>query len=219
MAKKKTVKIGNTPDNKKIPKSKGEPAQYKDLNVAWQTGMIDFDGDWGYWSYSDLLRFELTNDLIKELGDSLPDDIGNKLCELDNKSFNNIHNFINQLNSGISGTIEKHHLNLIFRNLKRYYFEEKIYPKLKEFENKNWYEIEQELFYGKGRNKTKHHSINISDLSKKAQKRLKQLQLNDIDALFSFRLEGELRIFGIRKFNYLQILWVDPKHEVCPVNR
>ena len=45
---------------------------------------------------------------------------------------------------------------------------------------------------------------------------LKRLKIDDIDSLFSLRLDGTLRIFGIRKQNYLQILWVDQNHEVCP---
>ena len=89
-----------------------------------------------------------------------------------------------------------------------------IYPKIKHFEAKTWHEIEKERTGSRG--KSKHHSVNISDIIPDAQKRLEDLKLDDIDSLFSMRLTGEQRIWGIRNFSYMQVLWFDLKHEICP---
>ena len=86
-----------------------------------------------------------------------------------------------------------------------------------EFENRSWKEIDQDRFGPKG--KSKHHNISIEKLSEAAQKRLREKGYTDINDIYSLRLEGKLRIFGFRKQNYLDILWVDPEHEVCPVSK
>ena len=211
---KKRAKANFEPVTKKSPKSISEPAQYKSLNVSWQIGLIDFHGDWGYWSFSDMIYFELTDELLKKVGD-VPEDFGNALCDLANNSFKSIDSFLSKLNRLVKSEISKEQIRIVIAHIKRYYFEEKIFPKLREFEKKNWHEIEGELYFGRGKNKTKHHNIKIASLTKDAQKRLQKLELNDLEVLFSLRLEGDLRIFGIRKFNFLQILWVDQKHDVC----
>lgn len=63
------------------------------------------------------------------------------------------------------------------------------------------------------------HNIEISKLTKEAQKRLTEIGYNDIDELFSLRLSGKERIWGIRDRFALKIIWWDPKHEVCPSNK
>lgn len=60
------------------------------------------------------------------------------------------------------------------------------------------------------------HNVEISTLTKEAQKRLTELGHNDIDQLFSLRLSGKERIWGIRDRFALKIIWWDPEHEVCP---
>ncbi len=90
----------------------------------------------------------------------------------------------------------------------------KILDKLKSFECSKWNELETQSFGSKG--KSKHHSVDISNIIKEAQKRLIELHLDDIDQLFSLRLDGKSRIWGIRESGYLKILWFDPDHEICP---
>jgi hypothetical protein len=97
------------------------------------------------------------------------------------------------------------------------FFEKELFPKLKNFENNNWEEIERQT-HGR-ENKSKHHSVTIDKIIREAQNRLNELNLNDIDELFSLRLDGKFRIWGIRKFGYLQILWLDPEHEICPAGK
>jgi hypothetical protein len=60
------------------------------------------------------------------------------------------------------------------------------------------------------------HFVNLKDLCPQAQKRLIQIQKEDLDQLFSLRITGQKRIWGIKEENVLWLLWWDPKHEVCP---
>ena len=83
---------------------------------------------------------------------------------------------------------------------------ETIHEKLKNFETMTWAEIEG----------PKHHLSSVSKFCKKAKDRLTTIKLDDYDVLFSFRLTGEKRVWGIRENEVLKILWWDPKHEVCP---
>ncbi len=84
-------------------------------------------------------------------------------------------------------------------------FWDEIFPKLKEFESMTWGEIE-------GR---RHHAISVDGLSRKARARLREIQMDDIDEVFSFALAGTHRIIGIRDRHALKILWWDPHHQVC----
>jgi len=44
---------------------------------------------------------------------------------------------------------------------------------------------------------------------------VKELGMTD-DALYSLRLSGKLRLWGVRDRSVLQLLWYDPEHQVCP---
>ena len=84
-----------------------------------------------------------------------------------------------------------------------------IREKLKNFESMTWNEI---LIDSKKQN----HSINKSKLCREARKRLKEIELDDVDDVVSLRLKGEQRIWGIRQHNALLLLWWDPDHKICP---
>lgn len=60
------------------------------------------------------------------------------------------------------------------------------------------------------------HSISKKDICVEAQKWLVQINQDDIDELFSLRLAGKERIFGILEGNVLRILWWDPSHQIYP---
>ncbi len=92
--------------------------------------------------------------------------------------------------------LDKHTLNEIRR-------------KLAEFETRTWNDI---LLVSKKQN----HSISVNDLSAEAKKRLKDLELDDIDEVVSLKLSGKERVFGIRHDVALTLLWWDPHHKVCP---
>jgi len=60
------------------------------------------------------------------------------------------------------------------------------------------------------------HNVAVARLAPLARKRLSKLAQNDIDELYSMRLDGKGRLWGIRDREILRILWWDQKHEVCP---
>jgi hypothetical protein len=84
-----------------------------------------------------------------------------------------------------------------------------IRTKLQHFESMTWAEI---LVVGKKRN----HTVRVDQLCPKAQKRLKELRLDDVDEVVSLHLTGLQRVWGILNAGVLALLWWDPDHEVCP---
>jgi len=85
------------------------------------------------------------------------------------------------------------------------------------YSNMTWGEIKQQTHHD---GKSKHHHLQYKALSKKSQERLTAKGLEEaIDALFSFALNGTLRIIGIREEERFKVLWYDPKHEVCPSHK
>ncbi|CAN0601951.1 unnamed protein product [Ectocarpus sp. 12 AP-2014] len=60
------------------------------------------------------------------------------------------------------------------------------------------------------------HAIELHKLCEEAQKRLTELKLDDLDDIYSFRIRGEPRVFGVVRQNYVRVLWYDPNHKVCP---
>lgn len=77
------------------------------------------------------------------------------------------------------------------------------------FESMTWNEISVQGKY-------LHHSVAVCDLIPAARKRLQQLGLGDLDQLFRFRLANLERLWGYRDRNVMNVLWWDPKHEICP---
>lgn len=70
---------------------------------------------------------------------------------------------------------------------------------------------------GRGRKNTRHHPRNCGELCREAQKRI--IELNYLtDTMFSISCGGLFRIWGIRSGEKFEVVWVDPKHEVSPIN-
>jgi hypothetical protein len=84
-----------------------------------------------------------------------------------------------------------------------------IRDKLRHFESMTWSEL---LVAAKKQN----HTVAVSALCGRAQNRLKELGLDDVDGLLSLRLSGKQRVWGILQAGVLGLLWWDPEHEVCP---
>lgn len=78
---------------------------------------------------------------------------------------------------------------------------------LKNFEGMTWVDIERN---------TGSHPIEVKDIINTARKRLRKLRQDDIEELFSLRIGGRKRIWGIRVRDTLRILWWDPNHEISP---
>lgn len=81
---------------------------------------------------------------------------------------------------------------------------------LKKFEGMTWSDI---MVKGKKQN----HHIEVASCIKEAQTRLNNLNIYE-DQLFSLRLTGTTRIYGILKDGVFSILWYDCNHEICPSN-
>lgn len=128
-----------------------DPESNRDKYPAWQVGMIDIDGTWGW------------------------------------------------------------------KNVQGLYWWDTIQDKLKNFETMTW----QEIYDANGgrQHGNNNHEIPIDKLSKSARIRLKYLGYTDIDTLFSLRLSGTERVWGLLVGNVLKIIWYDASHEVYPTGR
>jgi uncharacterized protein (UPF0297 family) len=216
MAKVRVPKYSTSPTVSKAAKFSVEPANYKDYYPCWQLSRLDINGRWGLLSFNECLKFSFSENLLNHVSENSYNEIYNVLDDLNSREFDGICDFVQKLHQGISEDIPKHCMELIVKELNRHVFINKILPKLKSFESQTWEEIERETHH---KGKSKHHTVDIKDICRDAQKRLEELKCNDIEQLFSLRLEGDFRIWGIRKTNCLQIIWVDPKHEVYPVSK
>jgi len=85
---------------------------------------------------------------------------------------------------------------------------QEILQKLGHFETRTWADIKSD-----GNN----HAVEIQNSpNPSVPKRLLEIHLDDIDELFSLRLSGKERVWGILEGHILKILWWDPNHEVWP---
>ena len=89
---------------------------------------------------------------------------------------------------------------------------ETIINKLKDYEGMTWDEIIKET--GGKKHGNNNHYENISDLIPEAQNRWKELHLEEYDRIFSLRLTGLQRLYGILLNGVFKIVWFDPKHEI-----
>ncbi len=83
-----------------------------------------------------------------------------------------------------------------------------ILSKLIHFETMTWMDIKSSQTH-------KSHNVNIDKIITPAQKELVALNIYE-DQIFSLRLAGKERIWGILSRGVLEIIWYDPKHEICP---
>lgn len=84
-----------------------------------------------------------------------------------------------------------------------------IREKLSNFETMTWGDIVVKA-------KKQHHTVAISQLCPDAQKRLRELKLEDFDGLLSLRLAARRRVWGIFADGVMTLLWWDSEHRVCP---
>jgi hypothetical protein len=82
-------------------------------------------------------------------------------------------------------------------------FWEKLLPRLQSYEQQSWLE-----FSGPDKES---HFIKIDQLNKCAQQRLEELKINE-EEIFSLRIEGKIRLYGLRHKATLIILWYDDDH-------
>ena len=60
------------------------------------------------------------------------------------------------------------------------------------------------------------HPVETHKLIKEARDRLKALKLDDIGTMYSLRLSGTNRLWGVKIRNVFLAIWWDPDHKVCP---
>ncbi len=85
---------------------------------------------------------------------------------------------------------------------------QEILTKLGHFETRTWADIKTD-----GNN----HAVEIKNSpNPEVLKRLAEIHQDDIDELFSLRLSGKERLWGILDNHILKILWWDTNHEVWP---
>ncbi|MEE8483820.1 MAG: hypothetical protein V3S46_04400 [Nitrospinota bacterium] len=85
----------------------------------------------------------------------------------------------------------------------------KIIDKFKKYEKSTWGEIG---------NMRHNHPMKVQNICNKAQRRLQEIQLDDIDFLYQLIVGGKHRIWGVKKERAFHILWSDPDHTVYPIN-
>lgn len=95
-------------------------------------------------------------------------------------------------------------------------FYEDILDKLISFESMTWSEI---MSAAGGRTSgTNSHFELISEMVKEAQRRAMELKL-DVDQLFSLRLEGKKRLYGIIDNGKFYIVWYTSDHDIYLSNK
>lgn len=84
-----------------------------------------------------------------------------------------------------------------------------VLSKLGELEKSSWPQL------AGGR----HHRVATAQVSREAQKRLEELAQDEVDSLYSLRLSGTQRVWGILHGSCYYLLWWDPDHTVYPAKK
>ena len=90
---------------------------------------------------------------------------------------------------------------------------DEIHPFLTEYEKKTWLQIYDERTGVKNR-RQKHISYEVQQICKEAQDRLVELERDDVDYVFRFRLAGPKRLYGVLQAHLFFVLWWDPQHNI-----
>ena len=192
----------------------GQIVNFQKEVPCWRINKFDVNSQWGASAAFGEFGFTYTEEIYNDVFTSGDEDLNKALEELNGKQFASARKFWERLASLYKKPVPPLLVAKIGAALSKSFFAEKIYPKLVAFEGKTWEDIERET-YGK-ENKTKHHFVKIDKFIKEARDRIGQMRLKDTDELFSLRLDGKTRIYGRRHLNYMEIIWVDPEHKICP---
>lgn len=191
-----------------------QPINFQRELPCWRINKFDTESKWGISAIYGDFKFSCSLELVEKVSNMKNVELDKAITSVDGLSFPSLAKFWNKFNKEYKHDIPSDIINLINDSISQRFFADKIYPKLKVFEKRTWEDIEKET-YGE-KNKTKHHFVKIDKFIKEARERLSEKKLNDTDELFSLRLEGKIRIYGNRKLNYMEIIWIDPYHEICP---
>lgn len=82
-----------------------------------------------------------------------------------------------------------------------------IIPRLHNLETMTWQQLRNDGS----------HPIAADQVCKEARERLDEIGKGDEESLYSIRVTGRCRVWGIRRGAILHLLWWDPEHSVYPV--
>lgn len=216
MGHKKQPKIGQKPQEvSKSPKIIKSPDDLYRVPICWKIGNLDVDGMWGVSSIVGGVSFEISEQLLESIAKYNNDSLLLIIEELSSRTHTSHSALFENLHKSHDGEISTDLIKQICNNINYESKFNEIHSKMKHFENLSWSEIDAETS-GK---KSKHHNISIDQLSSDAKKRLEIIGFGDLDEIYSLRLAGKLRVFGRKIGNVLDIIWIDPNHEICPSNK
>ena len=85
-----------------------------------------------------------------------------------------------------------------------------LWDKLRAFEKMN---------VAKLRDQGSYHTPYITNISREAKRRLRELSLDDIEVLHSFHITSTCRLWCVKYQNIMCVLWWDRKHKVYSVGK
>ena len=216
VGKNKKVSFSEAPISDKSVKHSKNPDTYKSQPICWQLSLMDFDFQYGWNNVINRINFtqQIKDDILLEIAEDDDNELYGIIDKINVSSFKTRGDLFAQL--CVLSHVNSKHIVCILSKLKETFFWKEIYPKMKNFESITWQELENQTFFGKGKTKTMHHWVSTARIIKEAKERLKEIKLDDYDEIYSIRLSGTNRVWGIRINNYFRILWFDFDHEICP---
>ena len=210
----------------RIPnKAKERPEKRKEIKAnepvissccpTWRFRRFDVSSKWGFPSLCGGFTYTYTDNLFEAICEETNDELDEVLSDFNGKTFSGWGDFLTKLEQKYKKPLKPDILTLLCKHLSENAFSSTIWPKLRDYESMEWGFIERAQ-HGKS-GKSKNHFVNVEDLSKEARDRLSELGIND-DQLYSLRLDGLSRIYGIRELNVLEIIWIDLSHEIYPLD-
>ncbi|BBQ51281.1 hypothetical protein WP2S18C03_03620 [Aeromonas veronii] len=95
-------------------------------------------------------------------------------------------------------------------------WDEVIHPPFKDFAKLTWKEIDS---HSSDTGHKKHHDHGVSDLIEEAQQRWRDLDLEQFETVFRFRLGNTGRVWGFIVQAHFHIVWWDRKHSIYPTEK
>ncbi len=84
---------------------------------------------------------------------------------------------------------------------------QQLWERLRAFENMNTEQL---------RDNGSFHPKPVDELTREQKERLQQIELDDIDEIYSFRITGKCRMWCIKYGSILLLLWWDRDHDIAP---
>lgn len=92
-----------------------------------------------------------------------------------------------------------------------------LFDTLLKYSKMTWAELRRQTH---DNGKSTHHFLEPDGLSKEAMERIRALHLEeDLDCIFSVRLNNMLRIIGLRRDAHFVVKWYDPDHRFFPSHK